>query len=63
MMDTKGMVIGLLAIAVAGAGVFAVSGDTVFLSSDGAIVGAKVAAAAVIGGYIGKWAGGSSWNY
>lgn len=62
MMDTKGMVVGLLSVAVVGAAVFSFSGGSDFLSSDSAMVGAKVAISAVIGGYVGKWAG-SSWNY
>ena len=61
-MSTKSMVVGAVAVGAVGAAIFSVTGGSPFLSSDSAMVGVKVVAAAVIGGYVASWAGGM-WNY
>jgi hypothetical protein len=61
-MSTKSMVVGALAVGVVGAAIFSFTGGPPILSSDGAMVGVKVVAAAVVGGYVASWAGGQ-FNY
>lgn len=61
-MSTKSMVVGLLSTAVVGAAIFSVLEGTSFLSMEGAKIGAEVAAAGVVGGYVASWVGGM-WNY
>lgn len=61
-MNMKSMVVGALAVGVTGAAIFSFSGGPPLLSMDGAMVGAKVVAAAVVGGYVASYVGGS-WNY
>ncbi len=61
-MSTKSMVVGAVAVGAVGAAIFSFTGGSPFLSSDSAMVGVKVVAAAVIGGYVASWAGGQ-FNY
>jgi hypothetical protein len=61
-MSGKSMVVGLLSTAVAGAAIFAVVSGTSFASTEGAMIGAQVAAASVVGGYIAMYVG-QNWNY
>lgn len=62
-MSTKSMIIGAVAVGAVGAAIFSFTGGSPFMSSDSAMVGVKVVAAAAIGGYVANWANGSMANY
>jgi len=61
-MDMKSMIIGALSVGVVGAAIFSFTGGPPIASSDGAMVGVKVVAAAAVGGYVASMVGGM-WNY